>query len=670
MSLEYNKSLIRQFSLVCGLALLMFLIGFIASHGHELWSPDGQLRAEITTGDSVTIALTDAAGKQLLAPSTIALRLSEGNPSLKGAKVTRGKHCSTIPSPIYRQATVDDCYNSLTLKGKAVNLELRMYDDGLAYRWVYNGKKPVNVVDEVARYRFDGNPEVWAAYTSRRDKKAPMSVESQLWTDMQSRYEHTTVNGLETERLCFTPLLVDCGDNMKLAIAEADIQGYPGMYMQPTWNGFDGYLARLPKRVEVGGHNDLERLVKERHDYLATLDGPRSLPWRAFIVSRRDAHLLHNDMVYRLASPSRVEDTSWIKPGKVAWEWWCALSLRGVDFVAGVNTATYKRFIDFAAANGIEYVILDEGWATKGKADLFDVVPEIDLAEIIDYGHQLGVDIILWAGYLAMDKDMERVCKHYSDMGVKGFKIDFLDRDDADMIDFMWRAADACARNHLLVDFHGCSKPWGLQRAYPNVVNYEAVFGLEQMKWTKQDVDMPEYDTTLPFIRLLAGPMDYTQGALRNFIKGEYRPNHSHPGAMGTRCHQLAEYVIFDAPLSMLCDSPTDYEQEPITIQAIAATPTVWDETRGLDGRVGEYVVEARRSGDQWWVGALTNWEPRTLQVILPEEMRGRQLIMYLDGRNAHRDGRDLRLDRLTVPADGRITIPMASGGGFFAFTE
>ncbi|MCC8038704.1 MAG: glycoside hydrolase family 97 protein [Bacteroidales bacterium] len=666
MKVYQNREEIRQLAVLSGLAILMFLVGIISAHSHELWSPDRSLCANITSGDSITIALSDASRQQLLSPSTIGLNLSTGPVNWKGAKATRGNHCASIPSPVYRQASVKDCYNSLTLKGKAVSVEFRMYDDGLAYRFVYTGKKPVNVVDEVARYRFDDNPQVWAAYTSRRDKKAPLSIENQLWTDMQSRYEHAPINGLETERLCFTPLLVDRHNGMKLAIAESDIHGYPGMYMTPAWNGFDGYLAPLPKRVEVGGHNDLEHLVKERHDYLASLNGPRSLPWRAFIVSRRDADLLHNDMVYRLASPSHVDDTTWIRPGKVAWEWWCALSLRGVDFVAGVNTPTYKRFIDFAAANGIEYVILDEGWATKGKADLFDVVPEIDLAEIIDYGHQLGVDIILWAGYLAMEKDLERVCQHYADMGVKGFKIDFLDRDDAEMIDFMWRAADACARNHLLVDFHGCSKPWGLQRAYPNVVNYEAVFGLEQMKWTKQEVDMPEYDATLPYIRLLAGPMDYTQGALRNFIKGEYKPNYTHPGAMGTRAHQLAEYVIFDAPLSMLCDSPTDYEQEPITIQAIAKTPTVWDETIGLDGRVGEYVVEARRSGDQWWIGALTNWEPRTLEVTLPEPMRGRQLLIYSDGPNAHRDGRDLRLSRLTIPADGHLTIPLASGGGFF----
>ena len=300
-------------------------------------------------------------------------------------------------------------------------------------------------------------------------------------------------------------------------------------------------------------------------------------------MTNNDATLAANDMVYRLASPSRVEDTSWIAPGKVAWEWWNHWGINGVDFVTGVNNPTYKAYIDFASKNGIEYVILDEGWAVKYANDLLQVVPEIDLPELVEYASKRGVGLILWAGYNAFNRDIEGICAHYSKMGIKGFKIDFMDRDDQAMVDFHYRVAEATARHKMLVDFHGTYKPTGINRTYPNIINFEGVFGLEQMKWSPTSVNHVEYDVTMPFIRMLAGPIDYTQGAMRNASKRNYRPVSHEAMSQGTRCHQLAEYVVFFSPLSMLCDSPSQYEREPECLRYIAKIPTTWDETVVLD---------------------------------------------------------------------------------------
>lgn len=344
---------------------------------------------------------------------------------------------------------------------------------------------------------------------------------------------------------------------------------YPGMYLYG--GAKDGTLAGVyapyPKTVEQGGHNQLQMIVTARENYIARVAGPTCFPWRVMVVAENDAELLDNDMVYKISSPP-TGDFSWVKPGKVAWDWWNAWNLYGVDFAAGVNTETYKYYIDFASDHGIEYVILDEGWAVNKRADLMQVVPEIDLPGILGYAAERNVGIILWAGYWAFDRDMENICRHYSDMGVKGFKVDFMDRDDQQMVDFNRRAAETGARYGLLIDLHGTHKPTGLHRTYPNVVNFEGVNGLEQMKWSP-DLDQVTYDVTIPFVRQVAGPMDYTQGAMRNATAGNYRSVYSEAMSQGTRCRQLAEYVVFESPLNMLCDSPSNYMNEKECLEFI-----------------------------------------------------------------------------------------------------
>lgn len=424
-------------------------------------------------------------------------------------------------------------------------------------------------------------------------------------------------------------------------------------------------FASYPKVKKQGGHNNLQMLVEEREDYIAKTSGTRAFPWRMFIVSENDKQLADCDMVYRLASPCRLQDVSWVKPGKVAWDWWNDWNIYDVDFRAGINTETYKYYIDFAAEHGIEYVILDEGWSVNMAADLMQVIPEIDIPELVNYGKSKNVGIILWAGYHAFDRDMEKVVKHYSNMGVKGFKVDFMDRDDQEMVDFNYRAAETCAKYKLILDLHGTYKPAGMNRTYPNVLNFEGVHGLEQMKWSPA-VDQMKYDVIIPFIRQVAGPMDYTQGAMRNAAKGNYYPCNSEPMSQGTRCHQLAMYVILESPFNMLCDAPSNYMREPESLDFIANIPTVWDESITLDGKIGEYIVTARRHGNTWYVGGMTNWDARDIEVDLSLlKEKGKTVTLFKDGINAHRSGRDYKKENIKLNDKDKVKIHLAPGGGF-----
>jgi alpha-glucosidase len=371
-------------------------------------------------------------------------------------------------------------------------------------------------------------------------------------------------------------------------------------------------------------------------------------------------------MVFRLSQPNAIGDTSWIKPGKVAWDWWNDWGLYGVDFEPGINNRTYEYYIDFAARNGIEYVILDEGWSVNKKADLMQVIPEIDVKHLCDYAKERGVGIVLWAGYWALNRDMEQVMKHYAEMGVKGFKIDFMDRDDQQMVDFYERAAVTAAKYKLMCDFHGAYKPCGLSRKYPNVVNYEGVNGLEQMKWSTIELDQVTYDVMIPFIRMVAGPMDYTQGAMVNAQKKSYHASNSEPMSQGTRCRQLAMYVVYESPFNMLCDSPTNYEKEPVCTEFIAKIPTVWEQTVALDGKVGEYCIIARRAGDVWYVGGMTNWDEREVEIDLSFLGEGNfAATEFVDGPNASKIGRDFLKKSIEVKGGSKLKVKMAVGGGF-----
>lgn len=636
-----------------------------AQKSYSLSSPDGTLTATISTGNATTYSVA-LEGKTILQPSTVALTLTDGTTigSGKVKRIVRGSHSETITPQFYFKSAIEDNYNSLTVEYRDRSaIEFRAYNDGVAYRITTDRKEGYTVKDELAQFNFGSDYKCWVAYANLTGTK-----KDKYFTSFENTYSNIPLTEVSDSSLALSPAVVDV-DGVKVLIAESDTENYPGMFLHnpDKSTSLKGHFAPVPNEVKVGGHNKLQGIVLSRHDYIAQCSGKSNFPWRVVVVAKNDSELAGTDMVYRLASPSRVENTDWIAPGKVAWEWWNHWGLTGVDFEAGVNTATYKAYIDFAADYGVEYVILDEGWAAKYKNNLLDVVPEIDLKHIVDYAAQKGVGIILWAGYNAFNADIEGVCRHYAAMGVKGFKIDFMDRDDQPMMAFYYCTAEACAKHKLLVDFHGCAKPAGMNRTYPNVINFEAVFGLEQMKWSKTTVDHMAYDVTMPFIRMVAGPIDYTQGAMRNATKSNYRPVNREPMSQGTRCHQLAAYAIFYSPLSMLCDSPSAYRKESECAEFIASVPTVWDETVVLDGKIGEYVVTARRKGNTWYIGGMTNWTARTLEVDLSQILAEGNYTadMFRDGANAHRIASDYKREKITLPASRKLTVHLAPGGGF-----
>ncbi|MFD2999527.1 glycoside hydrolase family 97 protein [Pontibacter toksunensis] len=644
----------------------------LAQQNYTVQSPDGKIKATVDLKDKITYSVNHE-NDQMIAPSPISMQLSNGEtlgakPRLKNVK--RNTVNKTIPTPVYKRSEIKDNYNEMVLNFRDdYSVIFRAYNDGVAYRFATSKRKDFNVQNEEATFNFDKDYTAIVPYVKQEQTENP-TIEQQFDNSFENTYTHSPLTKLDQNHLAFLPVAVEAANGKKLVITEVDLEGYPGMYLLNK-NGktsLSGVFPAYPKKVEQGGHNELQMLVKERENFIAKAKGTRQFPWRAIVIAEEDKELADSDMVYKLAEPSRIKDASWVKPGKVAWDWWNDWNITGVDFEAGINNDTYKHYIDFAAENGIEYVILDEGWAVNKKADLMQVVPEIDLKEIISYGKQKGVDIILWAGYYAFDRDMENIAKHYADMGVKGFKVDFMNRDDQEMVDFFYRAAETGARHKLLMDFHGAYKPTGLQRTYPNVINFEGVHGLEQMKWSPPQVDQVTYDVTMPFIRMLAGPIDYTQGAMRNATKGSYRPIHSEPMSQGTRSRQLAEYVVFESPINMLADTPTNYRKEQESTDFMAAVPEVWDNTVALDGKIGEYIAIARRKGNEWYVGALTNWDPREMELDLSFLGEGNyKAEVFKDGVNAHRNAADYKREVIDVPQDRKLKIKMAPGGGYVA---
>lgn len=648
---------------------LMAISAFAAPKDYVLRSPDEKLMVTIETGNGITYTLKHD-GDLLLDRSEIGMYMTDGTVFggyLNVKKASTRTVSQTIKAVMYKKAEIKDEFNELTLKFKDFSLIFRAYDDGMAYRFVSHKEEAYNVDYETAEFNFAKDWNMWAAYVCQHTE----TLESQYYNSFENQYSYTPISEWNKDRLAFLPLMVEGPKGKKIVVTESDLFDYPGMYLYNKEAGkkLIADFAPYPKEVRQGGHNNLQLEVQNRHPYIARCIGNEKFPWRIVAVSEDDIQMADNDMVYRLARPADpASNWSWVKPGKVAWDWWNDWNIKGVDFKSGINNDTYKYYIDFASENGIEYVILDEGWSVNGEADLFQVVPEINLTELVRYAANRNVGLILWAGYWAFDRDMEKVCKHYSGMGIKGFKVDFMDRDDQHMVQFHQRAAMTAAKYKMLVDFHGTYKPSGLNRTYPNVINYEGVHGLEQMKWSPESVDQVTYDVTVPYIRMMAGPMDYTQGAMRNASRGNYRPVNSEAMSQGTRCRQLAEYVVFESPLNMLCDSPSNYMKEKECLEFIAEIPTVWDETKGLCGEVGKYIAMARRSGSDWYVGAMTDWSDRGLTLDLSFLPEGNYtVVLYRDGMNADRVATDYRKETMELPADRQLKVRMAPGGGFAA---
>jgi len=629
----------------------------------HLKSPNGKIDMALEAGSKISWSVKHE-NTEVIAPSTISLTLGNGIVLGNNAKVINVNSSSvntSFATPVYKKKTVIDEYNQLTINFKGdFGLILRAYNDGVAYRFFTSKKGQITVESEEATFNFSKDHKAFIPYV--RDLR-----EKDMYTSaFEAMYDEISLSKFVKDSLAISPLLVDLGNGKKAAIVEAELQDYPGMFLtksNQTQQGLQGAFAHYPKEERPGGYNKMNYMVVKREPYIAKTTGSRNFPWRAVIISESDKNLANNDMVQKLSAPSQIADISWIKPGKVAWDWWNDWNISKVDFKAGINTATYKHYIDFASKNHIEYVVLDEGWSEE--TDMLKISPSMNIEELISYGKQKNVGIILWASWYAINQRLDEAFAHYSKLGVKGFKIDFIDRDDQKMVKSLYDIAKKAASYKLIIDYHGMYKPTGIQRTYPNVVNFEGVKGLENAKWTPND-DMPRYETSIPFIRMLAGPMDYTPGAMRNASRADFRPSNSLPMSQGTRCHQLAMYVVFEAPLQMMADSPTAYIKEQESTSFISQIPTTFDETIALDGKVGEYVAIARRKGDIWFVGALTNWSARDITLDLSFLGKGDYSAeVFKDGMNAEKDPTDYKREMLNVTSSGKLTIKMSGGGGF-----
>lgn len=639
--------------ILCSLAALS-----LGAREYAVVSPDGSLCIKVKDGKELKWSVTKN-DEVIIAPSSISLEL-------KGVGIL-GRDCKfERPERVYRNdvltATVPtknreviDRYNQMTLKtSEGWALVVRAYDNGAAYRFQTSFAKQVEVSGEESEWAFpSGSAAYWA------NEKNPDYI-----THAEAFFKERVIDEIGTDTYAFLPVSVKTPSGLRAVVTETALLDYPNMMLRA---GNESILkAEFPHVIdEYEMRNDRDVTVTKLADCIARTDGNRSYPWRVLCVGS-DKEILENTLAWQLAAPERPGDWSWLKPGKISWEWWSGINVFGVDFKAGVNTDTYKYFIDFAAKFGLEYILLDEGWSAS-TLNIVEAQPDLNLRELIDYGKSKGVGVVLWTLWTPMLADLEHILDVYSMWGVAGIKIDFMQMQDQNMVNFYERVAKECARRHLLVDYHGAYKPAGLQRTYPNAMTFEGVHGMEHDK-DSADIS-PDHDMVLPFTRMVAGPMDYTPGAVNNATKEDYNPLWYHPMSQGTRSHQVAIFVTYESPLMMLCDTPSKYYQAPDYAKYLAKIPTVWEKTVAHEAVAGEYLLISRKTADgRWYSAGLTNWSGREL--TLDTSFLGEGVwtaIIHRDGINADTWAEDYKIETLTVEAGDELPVKMAKGGGWVA---
>jgi len=651
----------KGYSLLMIVSLLIsFPVNAQKGRTFELKSKDGNIVLKLEAGNKLQWSVQHK-GEQIIAPSSVSMNIGGETMPVDITSLGSPKpiNISRTFNPVnYKKSIITDEYTEVTINfRKEIGIIFRVYNDAVAYRFLTMGKDEIIINNEEANFNFTADHKAFIPYMwEYRDGRI-------FNCSFESLYTEQKISQFRKDSLAFLPLLVDLGNGKKAVILEADLEDYPGMFLDinQTRQGFKGVYAPYP--LEVVQRN-LNLIPVKRADYIARTSGTRNFPWRVVVISENDKDLLNQDIVQKLAVPPRLTDFSWVEPGQVSWDWWNANNISHVDFRAGMNTATYKYYIDFASANKIRYIIIDAGWSQKG--DLTKSIPAVNLQDIVDHGRQKGVGVVLWASWQETLKQMDEFFPFCEKLGVKGLKIDFIDRDDQLAVASTYRIAEKAALHHLMVDYHGIFKPTGLQRTFPNVVGYEGVKGMENVKWANEDV--PRYDVTIPYIRMMAGLMDYTPGAMRNSNRSDFRPINSNPMSQGTRCHQLAMYVIYEVPFQMLSDNPTIYSKEQECTDFITSVPTIFDETVPLDGKVGEYVAMARKKGNTWYAGAMSNWTPRELTIDLSFLGEGEyQAVIFRDGINADRDATDYKKETLKVTSKDKLAIKLMNGGGWAA---
>ena len=621
----------------------------------KLNSPNEKIQTNIRLGVFVEFeVLYDS--EVIVEFSRISMNINENKILGQSVKV-RKKNAESVSKKIIpvvaeKFASIHEQYNEIELICKGnYSIIFRAYNEGIAWRFATKFKDDIKINSEEVSLNFPKGSTIW------------FPEEYSFFSHNERYYSFEKIDSISKDRFCSLPALVETKQGIKVLISESDLQDYPGMWLRGTASaGLTGIFPGMALKENKTSDRDVK--VSEYADYSCITNGRRTFPWRFLAIAKDDGDLITNQMSYLLAEPNKIENTSWIKPGKVAWDWWNAWNIYGVDFEAGVNTETYKYYIDFASKYGIEYIILDEGWYPLGN--LLETVPEIDMDEILAYAEEKNVGVILWVIWKTLEDQWTDAFDQFEKWKVKGLKVDFMQRDDQWMVNYYWRVAEEAAKRKMLIDFHGAYKPAGLRRTYPNVITREGLRGLEQSKWT--DKNTPSHNVTLPFIRMVAGPMDYTPGAMVNATEKNFKKIFTQPMSMGTRCHQLAMYVVYESPLQMLCDNPSNYLKEPECMEFLSEVPTVWDTTIVLSAKIGNHIALARKHDDKWFLGAMTNWDPRDLEIDVSFLGEGEYKIeIWQDGLNAKRYAADFKKKIKDISAKSKLNISLAPGGGWVA---
>ncbi|MCL6220547.1 glycoside hydrolase family 97 protein [Zunongwangia pacifica] len=645
------------------LSLTVFFLGIFMScmgasvnkQRFEITSPNKKLKVLITVGENINYTLFYS-DQKLLENNELSLVLKNkilGKSSvLKSHKISEFDEVLTPVIPL-KFSTIKNQYTNLYLSFKeGFGIDFRAYNDGFAYRFVTNISGEVEVIDEHFAVNFP------------KEYRLHLQQTPSFKTNYEYPYTHLESGQFNAEsKMSTLPILIETSGKYKILISESNLFDYPAMFIKGiNANGVQSIFPKNPKEFEPNNDRSV-KIIKEA-EYIAKTDGKRSFPWRYFMVSENDGDLLENTLTYRLAPENQIKDPSWIRPGQVSWEWWNGASAYGVDFVSGYNEETYKYYIDFASEFGIPYIIMDEGWA-KSTTNPYIPNPDIDLFQLIAYGKDRNVDIVLWLPWLTVENNFE-LFKTFNEWGIAGIKIDFMDRSDQWMVNFYERVAKEAAKNKLFIDFHGAFKPAGLERAYPNVLAYEGVLGMEQMNRAT-----PDNSIYLPFMRNAVGSMDYTPGAMLSMQPEIYHSQRPNAAGIGTRAYQMALFVIFESGLQMLADSPSNYYRERECTKFITSVPVTWDETRALESKLGEYVIVAKRKGEDWYIGAITNNNEaqRVIQISLNflEGDSTYKMNYFEDGVNAAKQAMDYRTASLSVNKSDKFKIKMVRNGGFTA---
>lgn len=664
----------NQKTIICLLFFCLCSFGIVQAKKYETVSPDGKLKIKLQIDKSTQYEVWYD-NHQLLLPSSIGLHLSDGrvigNGSVKSTK--KRKVNENINVPIGKNKVLQDTYNELTVSfTDNYDLVVRTYNEGVAYHFITRLNGEITIIGEDAIFNFASAPTIYypecdANYSDETGQSGRTHQVHQGYRNFERLYKiYQSPLEIPYEHFAVSPVLYEYPNfPYKIVITESNTYDYPALYMEPNgYNSMRGKWANYPKEtIDSDPANPSywysTHLVVSRENYIAKTNGNRSFPWRVIIVTDDDKSLLNNELVYKLADPCKLTDTSWIQPGKSAWEWWHKAVLEGVDFPNGNKNLTfelYKYYIDWASEHHIEYMTLDAGWS------------EDYLQSLCSYAKQKNVKIIVWTWASCARENPGDWIDKMKSLGVSGAKIDFFERNDQIAMRWGKEFAERLAEKKMVGIFHGCPVPTGLNRTYPNILNYEAVRGAECNFWEKTLT--PEYHTRFPFIRLLAGPADYTPGSMRNVTEEEFTPidkDNTPPMSMGTRAHELSMFVIYDQWIANLCDSPTEYNKYPDILNFLSQVPAVWDYTLPLEAKLSEYIVIAKRKNDNWYVGGMTNWSPRTVKVDFSflEENISYEATILKDTPESGKYPKKYITEKKVIDKKTKLDIDMAKGGGF-----